>query len=98
VNRLLAILSAASLLGSTKISVDGIYLHELGNTIPHQGHDDVSHGCLNLNHDNAEWFFEHSRVGDVVQLEHNGGPTITLQQGGDWSVPWSTWTAGSALS
>lgn len=82
---------------STKISVDGIYLHELDGTVPYQGHEDKSHGCLNLNHDNAEWFYEHSRVGDVVQIEHNGGPKITLQQGGDWSVPWSTWAAGSAL-
>ena len=82
---------------STKISTDGVYLHELDSTVPDQGHDDKSHGCLNLNHDNAEWFFEHSRVGDVVEIGHNGGPKITLQQGGDWSVPWATWLAGSAL-
>lgn len=82
---------------ATKISTDGIYLHELDSTVPYQGHEDKSHGCLNLNHENAKWFFEHSRVGDVVKAEHNGGPKITLQQGGDWSVPWSTWTAGSAL-
>ena len=80
---------------STKISTDGIYLHELDSTVPYQGHSDTSHGCLNLNHDNAEWFYTHSRVGDVVIVKHNGGPQITLQQGGDWSVPWSTWVSGS---
>jgi lipoprotein-anchoring transpeptidase ErfK/SrfK len=82
---------------STKISTDGIYLHELDSTVPSQGHEDKSHGCLNLNHDNAEWFFENSRVGDVVEAVHDGGPKITLQQGGDWSVPWTTWVNGSAL-
>jgi lipoprotein-anchoring transpeptidase ErfK/SrfK len=82
---------------STKISTDGIYLHELDGTVGDQGHDDVSHGCLNLNHDNAEWFYTHSRVGDVVIVKNAGAPQIKLWQGGDWSVPWSTWLAGSAL-
>ena len=83
---------------STKISTDGIYLHELDSTVGDQGHVDVSHGCLNLDYTNARWFYEHSRVGDVVQVVHMAGaPRIALWQGGDWSVPWSRWVAGSAL-
>ena len=27
---------------------------------------DVSHGCLNLNAANAQWFFTHSLIGDPV--------------------------------
>jgi lipoprotein-anchoring transpeptidase ErfK/SrfK len=79
---------------STKISTDGIYLHELDTTIWAQGHQNVSHGCLNLNHDNAKWFYLHSRIGDVVRVVHSGGPKIQVWQGGDWSVPWKTWAAG----
>jgi lipoprotein-anchoring transpeptidase ErfK/SrfK len=82
---------------ATKISTDGIYLHELDTTIWAQGHENVSHGCLNLNHDNAKWFYLHSTVGDVVKVVHSGGPKIQQWQGGDWSVPWSQWVAGSAL-
>ncbi|MGI8761368.1 MAG: L,D-transpeptidase [Jatrophihabitantaceae bacterium] len=82
---------------STKISTDGIYLHELDTTVWAQGHQNVSHGCLNLNRDNAKFYYNTSQVGDVVEVVHSGGPGITVQQGGDWSVPWSTWTAGSAL-
>jgi lipoprotein-anchoring transpeptidase ErfK/SrfK len=82
---------------ATKISTDGIYLHELDTTIWAQGHENVSHGCLNLNHDNAKWFYQHSTVGDVVKVVHSGGPEIQQWQGGDWSVPWSQWVAGSAL-
>jgi lipoprotein-anchoring transpeptidase ErfK/SrfK len=82
---------------STKISTDGIYLHELDTTIYQQDHGiDTSHGCLNLNHDNAVWFYNHSLIGDPVVVQHTGGPKITLSQGGAWSVPWSTWLAGSA--
>jgi lipoprotein-anchoring transpeptidase ErfK/SrfK len=83
---------------STKISTDGVYLHELNNTIYAQNNGyDVSHGCLNLSTANAVWFYNHSTIGDIVVVEHTGGPTITLAEGGDWSVPWSTWVAGSAL-
>jgi lipoprotein-anchoring transpeptidase ErfK/SrfK len=83
---------------ATKISTDGIYLHELDATVWAQGHQNVSHGCLNLNYDNASWYYRTSLVGDLVRVVHSGGPGITIEQGGDWSVPWSTWTAGSALS
>jgi lipoprotein-anchoring transpeptidase ErfK/SrfK len=83
---------------STKISTDGIYLHELNKTVWAQNSGvDVSHGCLNLNTANAVWFYNNSQIGDVVEIEHTGGPTIALWEGGDWSVPWKTWVAGSAL-
>jgi lipoprotein-anchoring transpeptidase ErfK/SrfK len=83
---------------STKISTDGVYLHELTTTIWDQDHGfDVSHGCLNLDTANAIWFYNHSTIGDPVLVRHTGGPKITVSEGGDWSVPWSTWLAGSAL-
>jgi lipoprotein-anchoring transpeptidase ErfK/SrfK len=83
---------------STKISTDGIYLHELDTTIWAQDHGyDVSHGCLNLDTANAIWFYDHSQIGDPVEIRHTGGPTIAEWQGGDWSIPWSTWIKGSAL-
>ncbi|HEY3504321.1 MAG TPA: Ig-like domain-containing protein [Actinocatenispora sp.] len=82
---------------ATKISTDGIYLHELETTVWAQGHQDVSHGCLNLNHANANWYYKTSVIGDVVQVVHTTGPKIELWQNGDWSVPWSTWQSHSAL-
>jgi lipoprotein-anchoring transpeptidase ErfK/SrfK len=88
---------AESVYWATKISTDGIYLHELDTTVWAQGHQDLSHGCLNLNQANAQWYYQNSLIGDVVQVEHTTGPAIELWQGGDWSVPWSTWQAGSAL-
>lgn len=85
---------------ATKISVDGIYLHELDTTIWAQNSgQDVSHGCLNLDYANAHWFYQHSLVGDPVVIHGaKGAPKIQVWQGGDWSVPWTTWLAGSALS
>jgi lipoprotein-anchoring transpeptidase ErfK/SrfK len=82
---------------ATKISVDGIYLHELDTTVWAQGHSNVSHGCLNLNLDNARWYYQTALVGDVVEVVQSGGPKLQVWQNGDWSVPWATWVKGSAL-
>jgi lipoprotein-anchoring transpeptidase ErfK/SrfK len=82
---------------ATKISTDGIYLHELDATVWAQGHENLSHGCLNLNYTNAKWYYQTSLIGDVVKVVHSGGPAITFNQGGQWSVPWSEWLKGSAL-
>lgn len=83
---------------STKISTDGIYLHELDTTVWDQNNGvDVSHGCLNLDEANAQWFFQHSQIGDVVEISGTDGPTIQYWQGGAWSVPWTTWVAGGEL-
>ncbi|TAM87305.1 MAG: hypothetical protein EPN43_09475 [Jatrophihabitans sp.] len=84
---------------ATKISVDGIYLHELDTTLYAQSHGlDVSHGCLNLNRADAQWFFQNSLVGDPVVVKGApGAPNVQVWQGGDWSLPWDQWLAGSAL-
>jgi lipoprotein-anchoring transpeptidase ErfK/SrfK len=82
---------------ATKISTDGIYLHELDATVWAQGHRDTSHGCLNLNADNARWFYDFSVPGDVVEVRNSGGPPLTLAQNGDWTLSWDQWRNGSAL-
>ena len=52
---------------------------------------DTSHGCLNLNRDNAAWFYGFSVPGDVVEVRNSGGKPLQLWQNGDWSVPWDQW-------
>lgn len=82
---------------ATRISTDGIYLHQLDSTVWAQGNTNVSHGCLNLNGDNARWFYEFSNPGDVVEIRNTGGAPLEVWQNGDWSVSWDQWQAGSAL-
>lgn len=81
---------------ATRISNDGVYLHQLDATVPFQGNTDTSHGCLNLNQANAQWFFTFSVPGDIVQVKNTGGAPLTIGQNGDWSVSWADWQAGSA--
>ena len=54
---------------ATQISTDGMYLHELDATVWAQGNTDVSHGCLNLNHDNAYWYYKTAQIGDPVDRQ-----------------------------
>ncbi|MBB3605394.1 lipoprotein-anchoring transpeptidase ErfK/SrfK [Mycolicibacterium sp. BK556] len=83
---------------ATRISTDGIYLHQLNDTRWAQGNTNVSHGCLNLNGENASWFFDFSQPGDVVEVKNTGGPGLEIWQNGDWTVPWGEWLKGSALA
>ena len=82
---------------AVRISTDGIYLHQLNATVWAQGHTDTSHGCLNLNSENARWFFDFSVPGDVVEVRNTGGKPLQLWQNGDWTIPPDQWRAGSAL-
>jgi lipoprotein-anchoring transpeptidase ErfK/SrfK len=83
---------------ATRISKDGIYLHQLNATVWAQGNTDTSHGCLNLNGDNAAWFYDFSVPGDIVEVRNTGGKPLQLWDNGDWTVPWTDWRKGSALS
>ena len=83
---------------ATRISTDGIYLHQLDETVWAQGNTNLSHGCLNLSGENAKWYFDFTQPGDIVEVRYTGGPPLTVAQGGDWSVPWNEWVKGSALS
>ena len=82
---------------AVRISNDGIYLHQLDSTVWAQGNANVSHGCLNLNADNAKWYFDFSQPGDVVEVRNTGGRPLQIWQNGDWTVPWGKWLSGGAL-
>lgn len=83
---------------ATRISPDGIYLHEREATVWAQGNTNVSAGCLNLSEANAKWFYDFAQPGDIVEIRNTGGEPLQQWQNGDWSVPWDTWLRGSALS
>ena len=83
---------------ATRISTDGIYLHQLDDTVWAQGNTNVSSGCLNLSGENAQWYFNFVQPGDVVEVRYTGGPPLDHVHNGDWSVPWDQWVRGSALT
>ncbi|MBB4685185.1 L,D-transpeptidase [Amycolatopsis jiangsuensis] len=83
---------------SERISNDGEFVHENPNSVGQQGSSNVSHGCINLNASNAQWFFENFGLGDVVEVTNSGGPQLPVWDlYGDWSKSWPEWQKGSAL-
>lgn len=82
-----------------RISNDGEFVHSAPWSVGQQGSSNVSHGCVNLSPDNAQWFYDHFGVGDVVEITHSGGATLPVWDTyGDWELPWQTWQAGNANS
>jgi lipoprotein-anchoring transpeptidase ErfK/SrfK len=83
---------------SQRISNDGEFVHENPNSVGSQGNTNVSHGCINLNDANAQWFFQNLGLGDVVEVTNSGGPKLPVWDlYGDWSQSWAQWQAGSAI-
>jgi lipoprotein-anchoring transpeptidase ErfK/SrfK len=82
---------------ATQISYSGVYVHSAPWSVGAQGHTNTSHGCLNVSPDNARWFYEHAKRGDIVEVINTVGPTLSGTEGlGDWNIPWEQWHAGNA--
>ena len=85
---------------ATRISNNGEFVHAAPWSVAEQGRSNVSHGCINLSTERAEWFYDFSVPGDVVEVVNSQGGMLSSSDGDiyDWAVPWDQWVAGSALS
>ncbi len=81
---------------ATRISNSGEFVHAAPWSVAQQGNSNVSHGCINLSPDNAKWFFDNAKKGDVVINVNTGGPDLKPWDGfGDWQIPWGQWVSGN---
>jgi lipoprotein-anchoring transpeptidase ErfK/SrfK len=81
-----------------RISSDGEFVHSAPWSVGQQGDSNVSHGCVNLSPTNAQWFYDHFGLGDVVEITNSGGhPLPVWDIYGDWTLAWPQWQAGSAV-
>ncbi|SDY81712.1 peptidoglycan transpeptidase precursor, ErfK-YbiS-YhnG family [Geodermatophilus africanus] len=82
---------------AVRISDSGEFVHAAPWSVPQQGRENVSHGCINLSTENARWFFDFSQPGDVVEIRGSDAGTLRSPVD-DWTLPWEEWRAGSALT
>jgi lipoprotein-anchoring transpeptidase ErfK/SrfK len=84
---------------ATRVTWSGEYVHAAPWSVGSQGVANVSHGCTGLSTEDAEWFFNHVRLGDIVQVVNSHGSMMTpFDNGiGDWNLSWAQWQRGSAL-
>jgi lipoprotein-anchoring transpeptidase ErfK/SrfK len=82
---------------ATQMSYSGVFVHSAPWSVGAQGHSNTSHGCLNVSPSNAEWFYDHVKRGDIVEVVNTVGGTLPGTEGlGDWNIPWPQWKAGNA--
>jgi lipoprotein-anchoring transpeptidase ErfK/SrfK len=82
---------------ATQMSYSGIYVHAAPWSVGSQGYSNVSHGCLNVSTSNAQWFYNNTKRGDIVEVVNTVGSVLPGTDGlGDWNVPWEQWRAGNA--
>ena len=58
---------------ATQISYSGIFVHAAPWSVGSQGYSNVSHGCLNVSTSNAQWFYDNTKRGDIVEIVQYGG-------------------------
>ncbi len=81
---------------ATRISNSGEFVHAAPWSVGQQGNSNVSHGCINLSPDDAKWFFDNVKRGDVVINANTGGPDLKPWDGfGDWQIRWGQWVSGN---
>jgi lipoprotein-anchoring transpeptidase ErfK/SrfK len=82
---------------ATQMSYSGIYVHAAPWSVGSQGYSNVSHGCLNVSTSNAQWFYNNTKRGDIVNVINTVGSPLPGTDGlGDWNIPWAQWQAGNA--
>lgn len=82
---------------AVRISNSGEYIHSMASTVWAQGHQNVSHGCVNSPPAFAQWFFGWAYIGDVVVVTGSGRGLDPFNGWSYWQLPWKSWVKGSAL-
>ncbi|MEU9074271.1 Ig-like domain-containing protein [Kitasatospora sp. NPDC004745] len=84
---------------ATRVTWSGEYVHAAPWSVGSQGVANVSHGCTGMSTDNAKWFYQNTRVGDLVTVVNSLGATMEpFGNGfGDWNLTWTDWVKHSAL-
>ncbi len=72
-----------------RISYSGEYCHAAGWNIPDHGVRNVSHGCINMNPEHAQWLYNTFTIGDVVEVKGTPVPLPVWDGLGDWTVPFA---------
>jgi lipoprotein-anchoring transpeptidase ErfK/SrfK len=81
-----------------RVTYSGEFVHAAPWSVGSQGSSNVSHGCTGMSTDNAAWYYNLSKVGDVVEYTGTSKP-MTLTNGfGDWNASFAEYRKGSALS
>ncbi|MFF7243897.1 Ig-like domain-containing protein [Embleya sp. NPDC008237] len=84
---------------ATRVTWSGEFLHAAPWSVGAQGSENVSHGCVGMSDQNAKWFYDQVKVGDVVTVVNTGDAKTMEPIGngyGEWNLDWAQWLTHSA--
>ena len=81
-----------------RVTNSGEFVHAAPWSVGDQGSANVSHGCTGMSPENAEWLYNNSSVGDVVEYVGTDKPMDLTNGFGDWNASFPDYRSGSALS
>ncbi len=88
-----------TVLWNVRLTNSGIYVHAAPWSVGDQGRANVSHGCVNVSDEAAEWFYNFSQHGDIVTVVNTPRPPSPTDAGSrDWNMTWDEWVGGSAVT
>jgi lipoprotein-anchoring transpeptidase ErfK/SrfK len=81
---------------SVRFTWSGNYYHSAPWSLGEQGFSNVSHGCVNLSPEHAQWWYERSDPGDPITI--TGSPVAGGWDDGytEWFLTWKQLLRGSA--
>lgn len=83
---------------AVRLSNSGEFVHAAPWSVSSQGRRNVSHGCVNVSTVRAQWFYQFSQPGDIVDVVGTKARMEPTNGFGDWNLSWAQWKKGSALS
>ncbi len=54
---------------AVRVTWGGVYVHSAPWSVGSQGYSNVSHGCINLSPDNADWYYNTVNIGDPIIVQ-----------------------------
>lgn len=77
---------------ATQVSYSGVYVHSAPWALQALGQYNQSHGCINVSPEDADWFLNNTKRGDVLVVKNTTGGVVNGDEGlADWSIPWDEW-------
>lgn len=82
---------------TNRLTSSGAFVHQAEpSAYAYVGVSNISHGCVGLLPDGAEYFYDTFRVGDVVEVVNTGYPQADPDNGyGDWNIPFANYSDSS---
>ena len=80
-----------------RLTWSGEYVHAAPWSEDSQGEANVSHGCTGMSMADAVWFYNLSKVGDVINYVNGTRQPEAWNGYTDWNMSWQDWQKGSSL-